>query len=406
MLRWLFLILFMGCSQFKGVSPKAPSLSAEIDEDPLLLEDVDENPKDPLLEGFLPDLKKTKHKIKANSSVYENLASLGMKPVEILDLVKATKSVHNLGRMPSGTPFTSETDRKNRVRRLVFRLSETQRLRVWKHHSRWKAKTVLLPTKTRVVHFAGDVLGNLWSSAMQAGVPPSLFIRFADIFSWEVDFSREIRSGDSWMFSAERVFVEGEPIGWGKILKARYKNQGRNYTAFYFDNPKTGVAGYFDETGRSLRKMFLKSPLKFGRVTSGFSLRRFHPIKKVYRPHYGVDYGAPRGTPVHTIAGGRVLKIGRFGSAGKMITIAHPGRYRTNYLHLSRFASNLRVGDRVQQGQTIGYVGSTGSATGPHLHFELFQRGKYRDPLKLEMPPSKALAKDNLEDFKKYIKTL
>ena len=273
--------LLFGCSQLKSPGSSEPDLSSETHGDPLVGQR--DAHQVAMLEEFLPVWSREDHRIRLNSTVYENLVSLGMEPQSVLRMVKATKGVYNLARIPGGTRFRVEKDAKGKIQRLTFTISAMQRLVVSDRHLGWFAKSVVLPTERKLRQFNGKVQGNLWNSAVDAGTPPSLIIALADVFSWEVDFSREIRPGDFWRFTVEQVLVEGRPIGWGKIIKAIYNNQGREYSAFYYESPKTGVAGYYDKTGRSLRKMFLKSPLKFGRVTSGFSRRRFHPIKKVYR---------------------------------------------------------------------------------------------------------------------------
>ena len=166
------------------------------------------------------------------------------------------------------------------------------------------------------------------------------------------------------------------------------------------------MAGHFDEKGESLRKVFLKSPLKFGRISSRFSRRRFHPVQKRYKPHLGVDYAAPTGTPIRAVGDGRILKIGRYGGSGKMVVLKHMSSYVTKYLHLSRFSRGLRIGSRVRQGQIIGFVGSTGLATGPHLHFELHEFGRVVDPLRVNLPSSDPIPKELLPSYIAHVEQM
>ena len=238
---------------------------------------------------------------------------------------------------------------------------------------------------------------------MEQKIPSEVIIEFSEVFGWQIDFSRQVQNGDQWRFSIEKVSARGHPVGWDNILYAEYKNQKKTHKAYLYKNGK--IHGYFDEKGQPLRKLFLKSPIKFGRITSHFSHRRYHPIHRRYKPHNGVDYGAPRGTPVRTVGDGVVTKIGRYGGSGKMIVVNHQAGYQTKYLHLSGFKKGVRRGSRVSQGETIGYVGSTGYATGPHLHFEMSKYNRIMNPLRVNIPHySEPIPKKALADFQKHIR--
>jgi murein DD-endopeptidase MepM/ murein hydrolase activator NlpD len=192
-------------------------------------------------------------------------------------------------------------------------------------------------------------------------------------------------------------------VGWGNIVYAEYTNGPELYKAYYYQNKATNTRGYFEENGESLRKVFLKSPIKFGRITSRFSRRRFHPIHRRYKAHNGVDYGAPRGTPIRAVGDGRIVKIGRYGGSGKMIVLDHVAGYQTKYLHMSRFKRGLRRGSKVLQGDIIGYVGATGYATGPHLHFEMSKHRRLMDPLKVNLPAADPVPETAMTHFKQHI---
>lgn len=259
-----------------------------------------------------------------------------------------------------------------------------------------------LPVTMEIVQYRGEVTSNLWQSAQENGLPAQHIQALAEIFAWQMDFNREIQVGDQWRLAIEKKFIEGEFVAWGRIIAAEYlksQPEAKPLTAIYFSSEEGNRSGYFDHNGQSLQKMFLKSPLKFGRVTSRFSRRRFHPIAKVHRPHRGVDYGAPTGTPVHSVADGVIEKIGHFGGAGRMIVIRHGQGYQTKYLHLNRFQSGLRNGSRIAQGQVIGTVGQTGMATGPHLHFEFLKGGRFYDPLSFEFPSANPIPQDLMAAF-------
>ena len=253
----------------------------------------------------------------------------------------------------------------------------------------WQTTVVAKPTTQRQVAYAGVVASNLWSSATAAGMDPQLITQLADVFAWQVDFHREVHTGDRWRLTVELTQVDGQPVGDGEIIAAEYQSGDNLYRAVrHLDHH---VARYYAPDGSSLKSMFLRSPLRFGHITSRFSKARFHPILKIVRPHHGIDYGAPTGTPIMTVGDGVVLFAGRRGGAGKMVAIRHNSRYETQYKHMSGFAPGIKRGAKVHMGQVIGYVGMTGLATGPHVHFEFHVDGRYVDPLGLKFPAAPSL---------------
>jgi murein DD-endopeptidase MepM/ murein hydrolase activator NlpD len=226
-----------------------------------------------------------------------------------------------------------------------------------------------------------------------AGEDVALAIALADIFAGDIDFSHDLQPGDSFELVFAQVLREGERAGYGDILAATFTNGGKTHTAFRY-HPEGGKPGYYDAEGRSLKRFFLASPLKFEpRVTSGFSYRRLHPVLGVRRPHMGVDFGAPRGAPVVAIADGSVLGAAFTRGGGRTVVLRHASGYESRYLHLSRYASGMRRGARVRQGQVIGYVGATGLVTGPHLHYELKRNGAHVNPIaeQRKHPPGQPL---------------
>ncbi len=238
----------------------------------------------------------------------------------------------------------------------------------------------------------GDDL--LLNEIVRSGGRPQVVYEMANVLQWDMDFNRDLRIGDRFQVLYEEVHLDGGFSGIGEILALTYDNRGRRLEAYRF-----GERGYYDAEGRPLQKMFLRSPLPFTRVTSRFSNRRFHPILKVHRPHYGVDYGAPRGTMVRVTANGVVAFAGRSGGAGKMVKVRHANGYQTSYLHLSGFASGVRSGRRVAQGDVIGYVGSTGLSTAPHLDYRVQKNGRWLDPLRLKSDPVEPIPQNLLSRF-------
>jgi len=258
-----------------------------------------------------------------------------------------------------------------------------------------------LPRKKILVGAKGTIYSSLYEAMKDEGVNTELIMNFAEIFSWEIDFLTDPRRGDTFQLIWERyVDPEGKTLMEGRILTAQYVNKGREYIAIFYTDPE-GNKDYYTPEGKSLRRSFLRSPLNYRRISSYFSYRRFHPILKIYRPHLGIDYAAPTGTPVSAVAEGTVIFAGWRGGLGKCVKIKHPGSFITSYGHLSRFARGIRRGKRVSQGQVIGYVGATGLATGPHLDFRITKNGRYLNFLRLKLPRATSVKSAYLEDFNK-----
>jgi len=253
-------------------------------------------------------------------------------------------------------------------------------------------KEVIVKTKTA----SGTISSSLWNAMAEINASPNLTIALSEIYAWTVDFYA-IQKGDNFTAIYEELFVEGESVGLGNILSARFNQGGKDNYAFRFVQDNN--TDYFDEKGQSLRRAFLKAPLKFSRISSRFSNSRLHPVLRIRRPHHGVDYAAPKGTPVHTIGSGTVTDVRYAGGAGRMVKIKHNSTYSTAYLHLSGYGPGVRAGARVQQGQVIGYVGSSGLSTGPHLDFRFYKNGTPIDPLKVESPPALPVKKELMDSF-------
>jgi murein DD-endopeptidase MepM/ murein hydrolase activator NlpD len=246
----------------------------------------------------------------------------------------------------------------------------------------------------------GVIKNSLFEAAAAGDIPDSVIMDLANIFGWDIDFSLDIRQGDRFGVVYNELFKDGIKIKSGEILAAEFINNGKLYKAVYYTNPK-GEGDYYSEDGKSMRKAFLRSPVNFSRISSKFSLKRWHPVLSKWRSHKGVDYAAARGTPILASGDGKIVLAGRKGGYGKAIFIQHGGRYTTVYGHLNNYAKGIRVGKKVKQGQVIGYVGSTGLATGPHLHYEFRVNGSHRNPLTVRLPEAKPVHPSNLIHFKK-----
>ena len=251
---------------------------------------------------------------------------------------------------------------------------------------------------------SAGIESSLDESLRAAGEQPQLAQQLVDVFQWDIDFF-SLQKGDSFSVVVEKKYAGADSIGYGPVLAARFTHDGTTYEAFRHELPD-GRAGYYARNATPLRKQFLKAPLKFTRITSGFSNHRFHPVLHYFRPHHGVDYGAPVGTPVMTTADGVVVQTGRDRGEGNFVKIRHTSRIETMYMHLSRFANGIKRGARVTQGQIIAYVGATGLVTGPHLDYRVSDGGKWLDPLKLKSITPDPLGGDSLRRYKNSVTTL
>ncbi len=253
------------------------------------------------------------------------------------------------------------------------------------------------PYTLRRVKKQAVINSSLWGAIMEQNLPYALAAELEDVYQWTVDFFG-IQKGDRFTVIYDERFIDDTvSVGIGRIWGARFQQGDKAYYAIPFR--QGGKVRYWEADGASLRKQLLKAPLKYSRISSKFSLRRLHPVYKVYRPHTGVDYAAPKGTPVHAVADGVVIFKGWSGGGGNTLKIKHPGNLQTGYLHLSRFAKGIAKGTRVVQGQLIGYVGSTGTSSGPHLDFRIWKNGTPIDPLKVPQEPAEPIAQENREQF-------
>ena len=237
------------------------------------------------------------------------------------------------------------------------------------------------------------IKSSLFLDGAKQDIPQSTLIELAGLFGWDIDFALDIRPDDEFSLIYEELFLDGERIGFGNILIAQFINRGREITAIRYEDGK-GDAQYYDPSGHSMRKEFLRNPIDFARISSRFNLKRKHPVLNKFRAHRGTDYAARTGTPIKSTGDGKVIFAGRKGGFGNCVIVQHGSRYQTLYAHLSKFNRSARKGRRVKQGQVIGYVGSTGLATGPHLHFEFRVDGVHRDSLRIKLPKSRSIAKN------------
>jgi murein DD-endopeptidase MepM/ murein hydrolase activator NlpD len=285
------------------------------------------------------------------------------------------------------------------IKELTRKVSETQTLDVVLKDSGFEATMIDNPVETRVRTARATIDSSLFQAAGAAEISDTVALKLANVFAWDIDFVLDIREGDSFTAVYEQIFQDGKYLRDGEVLAAEFVNNGKVYRAVRFV-ADGGHAGYYTPAGLAMRKAFLRAPLEFTRVSSAFNPHRHHPILNLIRGHMGTDYAAPTGTPVHAAGDGHVSFAGQRGGYGNAIVLTHGANISTLYGHMSRFARNIHVGTRVQQGEVIGYVGMTGLATGPHLHYEYLTGGVHRNPQTVQLPGAEPLRAQDLQRFR------
>ncbi len=316
------------------------------------------------------------------------LLAEGLSPQQADELAAAGREAFDLRSARPGDLVRLWRDRAGGVRRLELRKADGgQTLFVCRTPVGLIASRAEPSYTVRLAQAEGTIYSSLYEDGLRAGLDGRLVMGLADVFAWDIDFLNDLQPGDSFRVIYEQKLADAGPVKAGRILAAEMVNGGSVHTAYYFDDGE-GHANYYDADGHSLRKEFLKSPLRYARVSSTFSYSRLHPILKIRRPHLGVDYAAPNGTPVEAVADGRVVYCGWKSGFGNYLEVKHRRNMVTSYGHLRGLAGGLRRGSLVQQGEVIGYVGATGMATGPHLDFRLAEAGTWVDPLKQRGQPA------------------
>ena len=344
--------------------------------------------------------------VKPGDSFYQILVDHGIEPVEVGTLVSESKALKELQELKEGERLQLFFSRDSkRLKKLRYEDIHGQVLAMFLSELGWVVSRYTKPVVVTLALAQGKIRDSLYQSALEEKIDLDLALALADIFAWDIDFFVDLRPGDHYQFLYEQRYRDGKLIGNGRITAALFQNDSTRHLAYYYKVPGRD-ADYYDREGRSLRKQFLKSPLRYSRISSGYSRWRLHPILKIYRPHPGIDYAAPIGTPVATVGDGRVIFRGWRNGYGRCITIRHNNHYTTTYGHLSRYAAPSEVGSMVKQGEVIGYVGASGLASGPHLDFRMKKDGSFVNPLKTRFPAARPVPDEYLEDFKKRVASL
>ena len=342
-----------------------------------------------------------------NTTLSSMLSAHGLPGDVVHQVVTAAQAVFDPRRLKSAQPFSLERTIEGALRFFEYEIDTDWFLRVVPVATgadEVRAELVPIPKTLEYASASGTIGGetpSLFEAMEAAGEGADLTLALADIFSGDIDFNSDLQPNDRFALSFEKWNREGRPSTYGVITAAEFRNDGRLIRAIRF-TPPGGKPAYYDEQGRSLRRFFLKSPLKFEpRITSRYSARRMHPVLGTARAHRGVDYGAPTGAAVVAVSSGTVVSATYDNANGRMVRLRHAGGYQSSYLHLSAFASGIRAGARVSQGQTIGLVGATGLATGPHLHYGLQRNGQWVDPVRAHsnMPPGEPIPASAMSAF-------
>ena len=318
-------------------------------------------------------------------NLFDLLRSCGISSDQIDLVVKSVKAVYNLSGLAAGNALSVwiTRDKPARLSRMVYEIDDLNSLVIESADGAFRAHKQTQELVARYERAEGTITTSLYESAVQSGLSPEIVMGLTDIFAWDINFFTDIREGDTYTVLYEKYYVGNAFKGYGRVMAARFVNQGDEHVAVYYNNGKN-IEGYFDDNGKPIRKLFLKAPLNYRRISSQFSYKRMHPIFHVMRPHLGVDYAAPTGTPVVALGQGRVVFKGWSKGFGKYVQVRHPGNYVTYYGHLKGYPKGLSRGTSVDQGEIIGFVGMTGHATGPHLDFRVRHGGKFVNPLTLK----------------------
>jgi len=387
----------------KGVIKKLPIILASLIAAVLLLQNIFDAGKE---KEKLPQHQEIKNyreirgAVRKGETLYNVFKQYKLDIAELFKIREASADVHRLRDVEPGRQYKIVVDTDNRVKNLLYWIDDDNILNITRNGRGFSAEKIPLEYEKRIEHIGGIIKDNLISSIGEGRENLMLALRLSDIFAWDIDFTTDLRNNDAFKVVVEGLYLDGKFKKYREILSAEFENNGKVYRAYRFEH--NGRVDYYDKNDRALKRAFLKAPLSFRRISSYFSRGRFHPILKIYRPHHGLDYAAPAGTPVSTVSDGTVNFSGYKGQYGELVVIRHPNGWKTYYGHLSRIRKGIKAGRKVKQGQIIGYVGSTGLATGPHLHYEIRIENKSVNPLTVKLPQGEKIPEKIMVEFKTF----
>ncbi|HEX4882798.1 MAG TPA: peptidoglycan DD-metalloendopeptidase family protein [Casimicrobiaceae bacterium] len=344
-------------------------------------------------------------RVQRGDTIGSLLSRAGVDDPNAMSFLRTNAAARPLYQLRPGQPIRIATDEDGRLFALRFLTGAGDMLSIERAGAAFAATAQAAAETVRLTLKSAEIASSLFGAADAVGLPDAVTVALAELFGGEIDFLQDLRRGDRFSVLYETRYVDGEPVGTGRIVAAEFENRGERHTAFHWPDAE-GRDGWYTADGRSTRKAFLRSPMEFSRMTSGFTLARLHPIFQTLRAHKGVDYAAPTGTPVRATADGVVSFAGVQGGYGNVVVVKHNGAYSTLYAHLSRFAATTRNGARVRQGDVIGFVGATGWATGPHLHYEFRVHDEARNPLTVALPVAGPLAPEARSAFLAHVQPL
>lgn len=344
-------------------------------------------------------------RVQRGDTVAELLRRMNVEDTAADEYLRGNPAAESFRQLAVGKSIQAETGANGELLALRYLSNSGTQIVIDRNGGTFKTSELPAQLEQRVFMRTGEIKTTLFDATDEAGLPDAAANQLAEIFGGDIDFHRDLRKGDKFSVTYEMTYSNGEPVRVGRIQAAEFINQGKPYRVVYFQTDSTH-GDYYTPDGKSVRKAFLRSPMEFSRISSGFTPARFHPILKMWRAHKGVDYAAPIGTKVKVTADGFISFVGKQGGYGNVIMVNHQGRYSTVYGHLSRFANGLHRGQRVGQGEIIGYVGMTGWATGPHLHYEFRMDGQQRDPLRVALPDATPISASQKTAFAEATRSL
>ncbi len=343
--------------------------------------------------------------IKSGDNLSSVFARMGLNDRDLYELFDGNKSAKDLRSIAPGQKFEFLVDSQGKLQELKYYKNNLDSLKFTRNETGFTSQQISLKPEIRRSLREGTINSSLFVAGKQAGLPNTLTMELANIFGYDVDFALDIQKGDQFKVLFEEQYLNNKKIGTGAILTAEFTNAGKTYRAVRYTN-KDGVTRYYTPDGKGLNKAFLRTPVDFARISSSFSLARLHPVLNTIRAHKGTDYAASIGTPIRATGDGKVIFAGRQGGYGNLIVIQHGQGYETRYGHMNSFAKGISNGSRVGQGQVIGYVGKTGLASGPHLHYEFHVNGQVRNPVTVQLPQSMGIASNEKDRFNSATQTL
>ncbi|MDO9227887.1 MAG: peptidoglycan DD-metalloendopeptidase family protein [Pseudomonadota bacterium] len=395
--KHLFLTLaslpFMGVVAAFGIAPNTPTQDLQRE---LVVESI-ELPQVQATDSGAFDFWR-EERITRGDTLQSLLARLGVEGEEARQALAAARENKSLGRLTPGRSVLARVTSGGQLMLFRYLISDGTLVTLTRSGGKFQAAEQPAVLEARQIMRSGEIVGSLFGATDAADVPDRIASEMAEALSGDIDFHKDLRRGDHFSVVYEAFYLDGQLVKTGRLLAAEFVNQDKPYQAIHFKDAQ-GREGYFNQDGNSLKRAFLKSPMPFSRISSGFTGARFHPVLQRWRAHKGVDYAAPTGAPIRAVADAKVEFIGRQGGYGNLVVLKHQGSYSTAYGHMSRFGKGIKRGTQVSQGQVIGYVGSTGLASGPHLHYEFRVNNVQKNPLALKLPTAYPLDRQSKAQF-------